>query len=210
MPICYIVGAGDFYGSFSPTDDDLVIAADGGYRTLLKLGVRCDLLLGDMDSINAEELDLSAVTKRLLFPVEKDETDTYLAYMEGVRRGYTEFRIYGGVGGREDHTFANYSLLLHGRNAGHSLTLVGNGMEIFVIQNERIALRGKKGAHLSVFAVGGAASGVDIFGAKYEARGVTLTPDFPLGVSNSFVDSDAVISVSDGSLLVMADGFIVS
>ena len=36
MGICYIVGAGDFTSEFSPSDNDLVIAADGGYDHLKK------------------------------------------------------------------------------------------------------------------------------------------------------------------------------
>lgn len=210
MGICYIVGAGDFFGSFTPSKDDLVIAADGGYLSLLTKGIRCDVLLGDMDSLSERSTDSNplshldgAKVEILKFPVEKDETDTHLAYLEGVRRGYTTFRVLGGVGGREDHTFANYSLLLYGKNASHSITLVGNGCESFVIKNESVTLRGKRGGDLSVFAFGGVARGVCILGAKYEAKSLTLTPDFPLGVSNSFLDGEVTVSVSEGALLIM-------
>ena len=51
MNICYLVGAGDFIGSFKPGETDLVIAADGGFDSLKRLGIRCDLLVGDCDSI---------------------------------------------------------------------------------------------------------------------------------------------------------------
>ena len=105
MSTCYIVGAGDFYGELSPRDGDIIIAADGGYDTLKKLGIEPDLLLGDMDSLT----EVPRALEKLVYPVRKDETDTHLAYLEGVRRGYTDFVIYGGVGGRDDHTFANYS-----------------------------------------------------------------------------------------------------
>ena len=107
---CYIVGAGEFYGELNLSDGDIVIAADGGYDTLRELGVTPDLLVGDMDSVKAVPTDI----EKLRVPVEKDETDTYLCYLEGVRRGYSNFVILGGVGGREDHTFANFSLLILG------------------------------------------------------------------------------------------------
>ena len=83
MGVCYIVGAGDFASPFAPKEDDLVIAADGGYDHLIKFGIRCDILLGDLDSIREVPKKIETVT----FPVRKDETDSFLAYREGVRRG---------------------------------------------------------------------------------------------------------------------------
>ena len=201
MSICYIVGAGEFYGSFEKNDGDLVIAADGGYDTLLSLGITPDLILGDMDSVNAN----AKAIERMVYPVRKDETDSFLAYREGARRGYTEFMLYGCVGGRDDHTFANYALLVYAREAGHRMTLVGKCTETFAIKNESITLSGEPLSHLSLFAFGGDAKGVSISGAEYEAEDVTLTPSFPLGVSNRFTDKDVTVSVGDGVLLVMTE-----
>ena len=132
MAICYIVGASDFSRPFSPEADDLVIAADGGYRALKSHGVRVDLLIGDLDSLGEEPEGVEL----LRFPTVKDDTDSFLAYKEGVRRGYTEFRLYGCTGGREDHTFANYALLLYARRQGHRATMYGDGAVSFVIKNE--------------------------------------------------------------------------
>ena len=78
MGICYIVGAGEFFGSFTPKKDDLVIAADGGYEALSSRGIRCDLLIGDMDSIKK----IPGGVEILKHKVEKDETDMHLAYLE--------------------------------------------------------------------------------------------------------------------------------
>ena len=203
MSICYIVGAGEFYGSFEKKDGDLVIAADGGYDTLLTLGIVPDLILGDMDSVNAK----ANAIERIVYPVRKDETDSFLAYREGVRRGYTEFMLYGCVGGREDHTFANYALLVSAREAGHRMTLVGKCTETFAMKNETVTLSGKALSHLSLFAFGGDALGVSISGAEYEANDVTLTPSFPLGVSNRFVGKDVTVTVRDGALLVMTETY---
>lgn len=199
MKTCYIVGAGDFFGSFSPTEDDLVIAADGGYDTLCRLKIRCDLLIGDMDSINSAQNN----TEKIVFPVEKDETDMLLAYMEGSKRGYTDFCIFGGVGGRIDHTFANLSLLIYAKNAGHTMEIVADGYRIFAIKNEKIKLSSAPGSPLSVFAFEAEASGVCIRGAKYEAENIVLLPSFPLGVSNSFVSDTCEIEVKNGTLLIM-------
>ncbi len=201
MKTCYIIGAGDFFGDFNPKKDDLVIAADGGYDTLLKLGKDCDLLLGDMDSVSSNISE----KEKILFPIEKDETDMFLAYREGKKRGYSVFRLYGGVGGRIDHTFANISLLIYAKKAGDVITLVADGYEIFAIKNERITLSGKCGTTFSVFAFEGEANGVTIEGAKYETKNATLTPAFPLGVSNSFLGDECAVEVENGTLLIMRE-----
>ena len=39
MKTCYIFAAGDFTGSFTKSDNDLIIAADAGYRNAKALGV---------------------------------------------------------------------------------------------------------------------------------------------------------------------------
>ena len=212
MAKCYIVGAGEFYGIPTPSEGDLVIAADGGYDTLCSLGIKCDILLGDMDSLShaAKSSDAESLltkaglsnTEIITFPVKKDETDTHLAYLEGVRRGYSDFELYGCVGGREDHTFANYSLLLYGKNRGHRITLVGDRREIFVIKNETKAIHGRPGATLSLFAIGGDCDGVSIKGALYEVENITLTAEFPLGVSNAFKEESVSISCG-GALMVI-------
>ena len=201
MGVCYIVGAGDFNSPFFPEEDDLVIAADGGYDHLKKFGIRCDLLLGDLDSISKTP----RAVQTLKFPVRKDETDTYLAYREGVKRGYNTFYIYGGTGGREDHTFANYCLLLYIKSEGGNGFLFSDKARVSVIKNERITLYGKAGKHLSLFPFGSDADGVTVEGAEYECKAVKLETKFPLAVSNIFRDSPVNIEVSDGALLVMEE-----
>jgi thiamine pyrophosphokinase len=202
MGICYIVGAGDFFGQDTKCDGDVIIAADGGYDSLVRHGYTPDVLIGDFDSILA---DVPDGIKTLTHPKEKDETDMFLAYSEGVRLGYSEFVLLGATGGRLDHTYANLSLLLYAKERGHNVTVMDERSIIFCIRNESIALAGTKGATLSVFAIGGEARGVSIKGAKYEAEGVTISPSFPLGVSNEFSDTDAHISVEDGALLIIAE-----
>lgn len=199
MKICYIVGAGDFAYPFIPREDELVIAADGGYDTLVKYGIKCDVLIGDFDSVK----EVPSGIKALRHPVEKDETDIHLALLHGASLGYSEFRIYGATGGRQDHTFANYSLLLWAKRHGLSAMIVSENMLISVIENEEKTIYGKLGSGFSVFALGNEASGITIEGAKYPLASAALTCDFPLGVSNSFRKSEVKISVKSGALLLM-------
>ena len=202
MKVCYLVGAGDFYGQITKNDGDIIIAADGGYDSLLLHGYTPDLLIGDFDSLKSTIPEEIRIIKH---PKEKDETDMFLAYDEGVKRGYTEFVMLGATGGRLDHTYANLSLLLYAKERGNNITVMDKSGIILCLKNEYITLSGNTGSTFSVFATGGEAHGVSITNAKYEVENVSLSPSFPLGVSNEFVDADAHISVKDGALLVIAE-----
>ena len=200
MKKCIIIGAGDFFAPSHTEKNDLIIAADGGYDHAIASGIVPHLFIGDMDSL---ESPLPESLEKITFPERKDYTDMHLAYLEGKKRGYTAFEIYGGAGGRGDHTFANISLLLAMANDGCIGKMIAFGEVYTVIKNTSLSLNGEAGKYISVFAISGNAEGVTIKGLDYEVNDVTLTPDFPLGVSNRFTEKRAEISVTNGSLLVI-------
>lgn len=122
MPTCYIVGAGDFTPrGFAPVPGDLVLAADGGYRTLYSLGYTPDLLLGDFDSLG--DLPLPPDLPVLRFPARKDDTDTGLALRHGLDRGFRDFALYGCAGGRVDHLLANLQSMARVSRLGATIRL---------------------------------------------------------------------------------------
>ena len=202
MSVCYLVGAGDFYGQINLDQGDIIIAADGGYDSLIKRGYTPDVLIGDLDSVRAE---LPEGIRTVVHPKEKDETDMMLAYLEGARRGYTDFEIHGATGGRQDHTFANYCLLLYMSERGHRGSILCDTGATLLLKNGSIEVTGECGKHFSAFAFGGEAVGVTIRGLEYECEGVTLTPEFPLAVSNRFIGGVGYIEVKRGALLLMIE-----
>ena len=46
---------------------------------------------------------------------------------------------------------------------------------------------------------------LSILGAKYELKDGTLTNDYPLAVSNTFVGNDVSVEVKKGALLIIYD-----
>lgn len=202
MGKCYLVGAGDFT-PFEPTASDTVIAADGGLDYLLPRGIRPTLLVGDLDSLSS---DAPSDIPLVRHPVKKDETDMHLCYLEGVKTGEHDFVIIGGTGGRPDHTFANYSLLLHIVKDGNRAVMLDGKFAYTAVCNGRFRISAQElpnGKGISVFAIGGRASGVFITGLEYEVRDCTLECDFPLGVSNKSIGEDVSVTVGDGALLIM-------
>ncbi len=200
--VCYIVGAGEGFSPIERARGDLVIAADGGYEKLLELGISADVLIGDFDSLK-DEIPFPETVEILRHPVRKDDTDTALAFSYAYEKGYREFVILGGTGGRSDHTFANYQLLLHARRLGANARLVGTRDITECLLSETRTFEGAAGAYLSLFAFGSDATGVTLEGLSYELRDGTLTADVALGVSNAFTTAPARISVHSGALLVI-------
>ena len=135
----------------------------------------------------------------------KDDTDTLLAVKTGIERGYTEFVIYGGVGGRPDHTFANYQTLCYISRRGGKGFLCFNGYTACCITNSKINFSGGDGT-VSVFAMSGKALGVTLEGVLYPLENAELDYSFPLGVSNEFTESPAEIGVTSGTLLIIWQG----
>lgn len=208
---CIIIAAGDLTVSeLNVSETDLVIAADGGIGYLSVLGVEPDIILGDFDSLSDEERKAVEVLKGeipervITLPVEKDDTDTMAAIRLGLERGYRDFRIYGGTGGsRLDHTIANIQSLLFIKNhdaVGYLMD--GNGM-IFVIKNETVDFRENMQGMMSLFSLTGKSEGVTISGMKYPLNDYTLTNDFPIGISNSFIGQAASVTVKNGEVLCM-------
>ena len=203
MPTCYIFAAGSFYGlTERPAAGDLIIAADAGLKYCKTAGVTPDIILGDFDSLGAAPEGQNVIR----LPIEKDDTDTIYALRTGLARGYTDFVIYGGTGGRRgDHTVANLQGLLflvshkaHGR-------LYGDGTVWSTLHNEKVCFPAGCTGTLSLFCIDGTAHGVSINGLKYELRGAEIRSDFPVGVSNSFTGSAAAIEVADGTLIMIHD-----
>ena len=200
MKTCYIFSAVEMKNNFpKPDKDDLIIAADAGYLNVQKAGLRPDVIIGDFDSSEKPSTDTPIET----FPILKDDTDTMLAIKYGFNSGYKRFAIYGGLGGeRTDHTIANIQSLAYIADHGGEGFLVGENETFTLIKNSSITLHSEKGKTLSVFAYGGIAEGISIKGAVYETDNLTLTPFFPLGVSNKLKENTATVGVKSGCVLI--------
>lgn len=197
--LCVIFGAGEVHSPRKHfSKDDLIIAADGGYAAAIAAGLEPNVVIGDFDSGTVPE----AAAHVIKLNRDKDDTDMLAAVKLGLRRGYKTFVLYGGTGGRPDHTYANISTLAYLNAYDARGFLVDRSTIATVITDSDITL--PKSAHgtVSVFAYGGTASGVTYKNLSYILNDVELTPDFPLGVSNATTDKPAKISVKHGSLLI--------
>lgn len=187
---------------------DLIIAADGAMNTLRQLGVRPDVLVGDMDSIDAELLEqLEQENVEILkFAKEKDQTDIEIAIDEAVSRGADTILLTGVSGNRIDHGLANLMLLERIRKAGARGEIREEQDRLFLVEGnpkKDTYLDLPVGTTLSVLPFSDTVEGVTLEGLQYPLRDARLSHDHAgLGISNQVVSSPVKIHADRGNLLV--------
>lgn len=202
MKTCYIFGAAKGEPqNFIKKSDDLIIAADAGFKLCEKLDIKPDIVLGDFDSLGF----VPTAIETIKHPVKKDDTDMLLAVKIGFERGYKRFIIYGGTGGRQDHTFANFQTLSFVAAKGGMAYLCGESYTATAISFGEISFFSEAIGNISVFS---ATTECEITEENllYNLENAKLTFDFPLGVSNEFIGKKAKIKVSGGTAYVIWQG----
>lgn len=200
--ICYIVGAGKNFGlDFTPTDEDFVIAADGGYEVLTQAGIHPHLVVGDFDSLGS----IPEGEETVVLPTIKDVTDTWAAIELGKERGFTRFDLYGCTGGRFEHTLANIQTVAHVAQQGMDCRLYSKHQIITAISGNTMTFDQTRTGFLSLFSHTDICRGVTIRGMKYEAEDAELTNRFPLGVSNEFLGRESSVTVKEGIAILVFD-----
>ena len=177
--------------------NDYVICADAGLDLALGEGIRPRLHIGDGDSGQAR-FDGPAIH----LPVRKDDTDLMACVKYAIEQGYRDLVIVGGLGGRFDHSVASIQTLAYAIDHGVNARIVDRDTEIFLCR-DCVTIPRRDSFTLSVFAYDGNCTGVSLVGTAYPLENATLTPTFPLGVSNEITADHAVISTKTGTLLLI-------
>ena len=204
MGTCALVAASDFNARhFQAALDagtfDAVWAVDAGYAHLTTLGCTPDMALGDFDSLGFTP----ACAEVREYPSHKDKSDLEIAFDLVVQHGFDHVVVYGALGQRLDHTIANLQAGAFIVSHGGKARLLGENEEVLVFSGDTVRLPRRESCSLSLFALGGDCAGVTVEGAKFDCRDVTLSPAFPLGVSNVWESDAATVSVRSGTLAVV-------
>jgi len=188
-------------------DADQVIAADGGAGSLDRLGVRPNLLVGDLDSIDLLLLDrLEAGGTRVeRHPIDKEASDTELAVAAAFDAGASAVVVLGAMGGaRIDHEIANLLLLADASLAGRDIRVLRGGTQVRPLHaGGRIHLSGSVGDLVTLLSVGGTADGVTTEGLRWPLVEATLEMGRSRGLSNEIIAAPASVRIGNGTLLVV-------
>jgi thiamine pyrophosphokinase len=183
---------------------DFLVAVDGGLHHLKRLGLKPDLLIGDLDSVDANELaeviDAGIEVQRFL--PAKDQTDLELALEYTLKNGYAHIVIAYPFGDRVDHTLGNLSLLSRPDLAGKTLSLDNGQVEARLLE-ARASLTTQPGDLISLFAWGIPVEGIITKGLQYSLNNESLVPWQTRGISNIALDHSVEIDFRSGRLLII-------
>lgn len=185
-------------------ESDLLIAADGGLHHCQALGLRPDVVIGDLDSV--EDPLIKDLKNRGVeiqeHPARKDSTDLELALEYAIERSPDRVLILGGLGGRWDQTLANILLLSQNRFRGPRIQLIDGPQQIEMIPaGNSLEITGAPGSIVSLIPIHGDAHGITTHGLEYELEEGKLVYGATRGVSNVLVQGAARISIAEGLLM---------
>jgi len=186
---------------------DTLIGADSGALRLIELGFTPDLAIGDFDSVTPDELDIIRRASRsteVVDPVDKDYTDTELAFRRALGLEPEEIVVVGALGTRFDHSLANVHLLAAARKRGVRAVIAGGRNEIrLAAGGDRLTFRRTDRPTVSLLPLTPVVTGVTLEGFRYPLTDARLEIGQSLGISNVLEAEEGAVSVGEGWLLVM-------
>lgn len=191
--------------ALAQADRALIIAADGGAHVAVHFGLRPQVVIGDMDSIDPGLLaDLEhngAAIHR--YPAEKNETDLELALIYAAEHDAAAIRVIGAVGGRLDQTLSNIYLLALPPLAGCDVRLVADAEETWLVGAGEHDIDGSVGDTISLLPISKVVRGVTTEALYYPLRDEDLYLGPARGVSNVMRADHARVTVREGMLLIV-------
>jgi thiamine pyrophosphokinase len=183
---------------------DPLLAADGGTHHVLALGFVPSIVIGDLDSLTADERQqiIEKGVRLLEYPADKNQTDLELALEYALQQGFREILIVGALGGRLDQTLGNLSLLADPRLSALDVRFDDGVEETFFVRG-RSQVRGQTGDTVSLIPWGTPVTGVTTDRLRWTLRGETLYPHKTRGISNELLGETASIEIASGLLLVI-------
>jgi thiamine pyrophosphokinase len=183
-------------------DDDVIVAADGGTRHALALGLTPHVIVGDLDSL-PENFETSTFNGEIvLFPKDKNEIDLELAIQHTLTLSPEQIIILAALGGRLDQTLGNIALLADEKLSTFDIRLDDGLEEVFFCRNES-PITGTSGDIVSLIPWQGDVTGVLTTDLKWPLQSETLYPQKTRGISNEMLGDTATVQIKSGLLLII-------
>ena len=149
-----IVAGGEFPTAPQPLEilqsAPYVVCCDGAADRYIATGRVPDAIVGDGDSISAENREKFAHLLHIISEQESNDQTKTVRYL--LEHGMRRIAIVGATGRREDHTIGNISLLIeYARAGGDVCSFTDHG--VFVPCNGTTTHKCRKGQQVSIFSI---------------------------------------------------------
>ena len=149
-----IVAGGEFPTAPQPLEilqsAQYVVCCDGAADRYIATGRVPDAIVGDGDSISAENREKFAHQLHIISEQESNDQTKAVRYL--LEHGMRRIAIVGATGRREDHTIGNISLLIEYARAGCQVrSFTDHG--VFVPCNGTTTHKCRKGQQVSIFSI---------------------------------------------------------
>ncbi|WP_028610680.1 thiamine diphosphokinase [Paenibacillus harenae] len=184
---------------------DMLIGADSGAHFLVAQGLRPDISIGDFDSVTEEELaSIRSSSGQTIAcdPVDKDYTDTEMAFRLALDLKPQELVLLGALGTRFDHSLANVHLLALAAEQNVRAAIIDEHNIIMLTQNE-MKIQKQGFPNVSLLPLSMRVKGITLTGFQYPLTDATLSIGQSLGISNVLLTSSGTIRISEGRLLII-------
>ena len=188
------------------TEFDLVIAADSGLHSAQKLGLTVDVVIGDMDSADANALAeaRSRGTKIIQHDRDKNFTDLHSALLYAAECGTKRIVVVTAGGGRLDHQLGVIAAMFDPILKRIDVQALWDASKIFALQGETTRrFKAEIGDIVGLQAYGSTATGVSTTGLRWKLSNESLKVYETRGVSNEVTDTQVSVSIAHGHLLII-------
>lgn len=187
------------------TEGDLLIGADSGAKFLVQQGFRPDIAIGDFDSVS--DADLTCIREQSLQtiacdPIDKDFTDTEMAFRLALDLKPQEIVLLGALGTRFDHSLANVHLLALAEELGIQASIIDQHNMIF-LASAVTTVHKRNFPNVSLLPLTMEVAGITLRGFQYPLEEAKLTIGMSLGISNVLLEETGVLSFREGKLLII-------
>lgn len=181
---------------YDPTFD--YVGIDHGAVSCMRQGIPLLCAIGDFDSIShIEKKELSRYTRLEHLPAHKNETDSEVGILYAMEHNYDEIILYGGIGGRMDHTLANMYLAMH-----RDIPLVlEDEFHYCKVLKEGVHEIPKRFTYLSFLALEDTCISEEGVAYPLDHQHITIQDIFP--ISNEIIKPTATITIHEGKVLMI-------
>lgn len=183
----------------------LIIAADGGANQIKELKISVNVIIGDMDSINEQNIEYYKRKKTEFIKVEdQNSTDFEKALNYCISKKIKDITVFGATGMRPDHTLNNFSILKRFYKK-RNIELITEEFAVSYLP-KRFSFNYRTGETVSLVPMP-ITKGIKTEGLEFSLENETLEFGIREGALNKSNSDKVSISFKEGDLLIFRKHF---